>query len=365
MQLKGKEYICHQLLARYALNDWCCPNSLCPSLRSHRLYNSVKFLLIDERLQVTQLYPNNVQRKTNSKPIRLPIVPNSRIQATLSQIYSTSAFWMTPRKKLPDPDIFTPLLQYVPVQSRNRALLFETANRPSYINSTKLTGNISPRRVSLTCHLPTTCENTPVSRPLWFLLTCKTNRDALVKTYFDHVHPFSAVVSRAEFIRGYQSGDCSLLLLRVMLTAASIHAPVDVLFALGFASRSIAQESFFVKARRLYDFGGDPLVMLQASILMCTVILDHPTDRDFGYWFHNAVSIANRLNLRAMYVYYFQSARLWRVLHLLTMESMTSMSEGHTYGSLKLYRRIWWTLCVSTFSIHGALSILHEAHSSL
>ncbi|GFP51862.1 fusaric acid cluster transcription factor FUB12 [Trichoderma asperellum] len=79
-----------------------------------------------------------------------------------------------------------------------------------------------------------------------------------------------------------------------------LHAPVDVLSACGFASRSAAQESFFSKAKLLHDFAAedDPLLMLQGSIILCMVILDHPTDRDFSYWFHNAIRLATKLDLR-------------------------------------------------------------------
>jgi hypothetical protein len=112
------------------------------------------------------------------------------------------------------------------------------------------------------------------------------------------------VINRAEFIRGYESGDCSLFLLRVMLTPASLHAPVDVLSACGFSSRSAAQASFYAKANLLHDLvtDDDPLVVLQGSIILCTVILDHATSRDFGYWFHNAINLATKLNLRDTYV---------------------------------------------------------------
>ena len=90
-----------------------------------------------------------------------------------------------------------------------------------------------------------------------------------------------------------------------MLTTASLNAPANVLLACGFASRSVAQESFFSSARRLYDYtaGEDSLLLLQASIIMCMVILDRPTKYDFSYWLHNAVSLATKLNLRDMYVY--------------------------------------------------------------
>ncbi|KAK7216836.1 hypothetical protein V2G26_004839 [Clonostachys chloroleuca] len=155
--------------------------------------------------------------------------------------------------------------------------------------------------------------------------------DALVKAYFDHVHPFLPVINRAEFIRGYESGDCSLFLLRVMLTPASLHAPVDVLSACGFSSRSAAQASFFAKANLLHDLIGDddPLVMLQGSIILCTVILDHPTSRDFGYWFHNAINLATKLNLRD-----------------------SCVRESKPRRVLKLYRRMWWALyCLDVFHV--------------
>ncbi|KAJ5579931.1 uncharacterized protein N7459_005916 [Penicillium hispanicum] len=125
-------------------------------------------------------------------------------------------------------------------------------------------------------------------------------RDAFIKAYFDHVYPFAPVINRVDFIRGYQSGDCSLFLLFVMLAPATVHAPADVLSACGFASRSAAQEMFFSKAKLLHDFAAedDPLVMLQGSIILCMVILDHPSDRDFGYWFHNAIRLATKLDIR-------------------------------------------------------------------
>ncbi|KUJ21871.1 uncharacterized protein LY89DRAFT_637897 [Mollisia scopiformis] len=147
--------------------------------------------------------------------------------------------------------------------------------------------------------------------------------DTLIKTYFDHVHPFAPVLNRADFVRGYQSGSYSLFLLHAILTPASLHVPADVLSACGFANRSVAQESFFSKAKLLHDFTaeGDLLLMLQGSIILCMVILDHPTDRDFGYWFHNAIRLATKLDL-----------------------CNTCVQEDKPRKVLKLYRRIWWAL---------------------
>lgn len=127
----------------------------------------------------------------------------------------------------------------------------------------------------------------------------QTNRDILIKIYFDHVHPFAPVVNRVDFLNRYQSGDFSLLLLWSMLTSASIYASAELLSSCGFVDRSAAQESFFFRAKLLHDFAvaETPLLMLQGSIILASVILDHPSDWDFEYWLHNAIRLANKIDL--------------------------------------------------------------------
>ncbi|KAL1854841.1 hypothetical protein VTK73DRAFT_8686 [Phialemonium thermophilum] len=156
-----------------------------------------------------------------------------------------------------------------------------------------------------------------------FDLPPQPHRDILVKAYFDHVHPFASVISRADFVRRYQSGSCSLFLLHVILALASLHAPAASLSACGLASRSAAQESFFAKAKLLHDFSieEEPLVVLQGSIILSMVILDHPSDWDYGFWFHNAIRLATKLDIRN-----------------------TCIRGDKPREALKLYRRIWWAL---------------------
>lgn len=142
------------------------------------------------------------------------------------------------------------------------------------------------------------------------LLTEGKCRHVFVKAYFEKVHPFAPVLNRVEFIRGYRSGDCSLFLLQAILTAASVHVSTDVLTTCGFASLSAAQEAFFIKTKLLHDFAvEDDLFLLQGSIILCMVILDHPTQWDFGYWLHNAIRLATKLDIRTAYVL------VYRILH--------------------------------------------------
>ncbi|KAG5657357.1 hypothetical protein KAF25_005921 [Fusarium avenaceum] len=144
--------------------------------------------------------------------------------------------------------------------------------------------------------------------------------DAMVKAYFDHVHPFAPVLNRNHFIQNYKSGDCCIFLLHALSTAASLYVPTEVILGCGYPDRSTAHTAFFSKAKLFHDFKcqGGSLPMLQGSMILGAIILDHPSDRDFQYWFHNSVRRASKLGIH------------------------NACLRNHE--SQKLYRRIWWIL---------------------
>ncbi|KAJ4215839.1 hypothetical protein NW759_009699 [Fusarium solani] len=147
--------------------------------------------------------------------------------------------------------------------------------------------------------------------------------DMLVRTYFHHACSSSPVIERVEFLRSYKSGACSLFLLYAIFADATLFAPLEAISGCGFTDRSAAQESFFSKANLLYDFQyeKDTLRMLQGSLILGVIILDHPTDRDFQYWFHNSIRLAVKLDIHN-----------------------TCARGDASFRQLKLYRRIWWVL---------------------
>ena len=226
----------------------------------------------------------------------------------LKQICNTLTCFTTPSKTPQNPVNATLLSVPRTVRDRKTVSLLGTVPGPSYLTSTMSTESTSSRKGSLISLLHITCRTllnpcilspssgSSSSPPL----TAPEIRDTLVKTYFGDVHPFAPILNRIDFIRAHHSGTCSLFLLHTILTPATLRVPTEVLSACGFSDRSAAQESFFIKAKLLHNFAGedvDPLVMLQGSIILSMVILDHPTDRDFGYWFHNAVRLATKLDL--------------------------------------------------------------------
>ncbi|RBR26408.1 uncharacterized protein FIESC28_00813 [Fusarium coffeatum] len=154
------------------------------------------------------------------------------------------------------------------------------------------------------------------------------SRDTIIKAYFDHVYPFAPILNRTDFVRSYRSGDCSLFLLHAICTAASNSVPIEVIHGCGYADRSAAHTAFFSKAKLFHDFQcqGGSLSMLQGSLILGAIILDHPSDRDFQYWFHNSVRRASRLGVHNV------------------------NARPRDEASRKLYRRIWWSLHVSILS---------------
>lgn len=124
-------------------------------------------------------------------------------------------------------------------------------------------------------------------------------REVLLKTYFDYIYPYGPVIDRVDFLRNYRLGNYSLFLLYAMLAPATLHAPLDIITGCGFDDRSSAQASFNAKATMLHDFQveSDPLPLLQGSIILGTLILDHSTDKDFHYWFYNSTRLAMKLEI--------------------------------------------------------------------
>ncbi|KAF4992927.1 hypothetical protein FGRMN_6871 [Fusarium graminum] len=160
-------------------------------------------------------------------------------------------------------------------------------------------------------------DNEYLTKKKVFELPSQQYMDVIVKAYFEHIYPFAPIFNRAKFIESYRSGSCSIFLLHAISTTASLYVPIEVIQGCGYPDRSTAHTSFFSKAKLFHDFQcqGGSLSMLQGSMILGAIILDHPSDRDFQYWFHNSVRRASKLGIHN-----------------------ACLRED---GSQKLYRRIW------------------------
>ncbi|KAJ4148069.1 hypothetical protein LMH87_002557 [Akanthomyces muscarius] len=132
-----------------------------------------------------------------------------------------------------------------------------------------------------------------------FDLPTKRYLAVFITSYFTTLEPYAPIIDKGDFIHNFESGTCSLFLLYAILAASSLYVPHETIEECGFAERAEAQATFASRATLLYDFQveSNALDFLQGSLLMTKVLLEHPTDKDFNYWFYNALRLATKLGL--------------------------------------------------------------------
>ncbi|KAH8689341.1 hypothetical protein BGW36DRAFT_433347 [Talaromyces proteolyticus] len=145
----------------------------------------------------------------------------------------------------------------------------------------------------------------------------------LLRLFFQSEYLCVPVFDRVKFVTEYLQQTVSMFLLQAVLASAVSYASVELLNAAGFQDHSSAQETFFTRAKLLYDFDVEKsqLRLLQGSLILSTTHVSHYMSRDYRFWISNAVCIATKMGL-----------------HRRSVRQRLHTSAG------KLLRRIWWTL---------------------
>jgi Fungal specific transcription factor domain len=121
----------------------------------------------------------------------------------------------------------------------------------------------------------------------------------------------------------YEEGRYSPFLMQSILANVVPYASATLLLEAGYSDRGVAQKSFFLKAKRLYDFRCEKgqLRLLQGSIMLSSLSFSYAVDYDFRFWFNNAVRIATQMGLHR-----------------------DNMIGDINSSDRLLLRRIWWVL---------------------
>ena len=123
--------------------------------------------------------------------------------------------------------------------------------------------------------------------------------EKLLGLYFQHVHPYTPVLERVEFLRGFTNGTYSTFLLQCIMTSVMPVTPSNLISIMGFANRSIAHRFFFSKAQLLYDLEAErsQLCLLQGSLMLASSHFAFMVDKDCRFWLMNAVRLATQMGL--------------------------------------------------------------------
>ncbi|KAE8423565.1 fungal-specific transcription factor domain-containing protein [Aspergillus pseudocaelatus] len=149
--------------------------------------------------------------------------------------------------------------------------------------------------------------------------------DVLFNTFVERVYPFYPVVIMSDLIQQYKDKTVPYILLHAIYFAGAAFCPLSSLHLAGFSNRRTVLETFYNRAKLLFDFGyeREKVVLLQ-SVVLLTFWPSSPADIwTFYQWVGMGVTIAEGLGLHR------------------SMAHINIPRKDHS-----LLKRIWWILVI-------------------
>lgn len=155
--------------------------------------------------------------------------------------------------------------------------------------------------------------------------------NALVESYFGHVHPTLPIVDEIVFLKAYKEGGVqrvNLLLLWSMFSASSSYVADSVVLDAGFVTKVQMKESFLKRAKCLFNFSEEDnkIVLVQSALLISFWFRDVNDSMQTWHWTGIAFGLAQTMGLHRD----------------------PDAKKINTFVSIRhrrLWRRIWWS-CV-------------------
>ncbi|KAK6371561.1 hypothetical protein LTS17_008812 [Exophiala oligosperma] len=155
--------------------------------------------------------------------------------------------------------------------------------------------------------------------------------DALIRSYFDHVHPLLPIIDVGHFLAQYTlkgAASMNLLVLWSVFLAAANFASPDLLRTAGYASRKALKRVMYSRAKALYDsdYEDDKVCVVQAVTLL-------------GFWYSDAEDRNGPWHWMGIAIGLCQVMGLHRKPRL-------AVSTPSAISRQRLFRRIWWSCFV-------------------
>ncbi|CDR38827.1 CYFA0S02e06480g1_1 [Cyberlindnera fabianii] len=161
-----------------------------------------------------------------------------------------------------------------------------------------------------------------------FLLPEKALCDDLINTFFEHIYPVEPVVDRKMFMKQYESGTGSLLLLQSILLAASRVSDNELIFDSN-GSNYLTSATFFQRAKALYEanYEKEAIPIIQSLSLFSRFWegIDDILGNSF-YWTRIAITAAQGFGFHR------------------------NMSGNFSNEEIKVCKILWWNLYIRDIS---------------
>ncbi|KAK5527536.1 hypothetical protein LTR23_010963 [Exophiala sp. CCFEE 6169] len=127
----------------------------------------------------------------------------------------------------------------------------------------------------------------------------KEIRDEFIRTFFKYIYPGFPVLDRTGFAEQYQKGQSSLLLLQTLMFLATTVCDESLIARAGFPDRLHARQTFYKRAKALYDadYEQDQVTLTSVLFLLSFWWACPEDQKDSWFWIGAAISLAQGLGL--------------------------------------------------------------------
>lgn len=123
--------------------------------------------------------------------------------------------------------------------------------------------------------------------------------DEFLRAYFIYAFPYAPLLDRCDFLTRYHRKTHSSFMMQALLSYAASFADDHLIQRAGFATHQEARETFYGRALLLYNFDCEKsqLDLLQGCLLLGFSYISPRRNKDYRYWFSNALRIATNMGM--------------------------------------------------------------------
>jgi len=124
-----------------------------------------------------------------------------------------------------------------------------------------------------------------------------------LRAYFMYAFPYAPILDRCDFLMRYRRQQHSSFVMQALLSYGASFVDDHFIHRAGYTTHQEARETFYSRASLLYSFDCEKnqLDLLQGCLLLGFSYISPRRNKDYRYWFSNALRIATNMGMHQRY----------------------------------------------------------------
>lgn len=124
-----------------------------------------------------------------------------------------------------------------------------------------------------------------------------------LRAYFMYAFPNAPILDRCDFLMRYRRQQHSSFVMQALLSYGASFVDDHFIHRAGYTTHQEARETFYSRASLLYSFDCEKnqLDLLQGCLLLGFSYISPRRNKDYRYWFSNALRIATNMGMHQRY----------------------------------------------------------------